>query len=77
MNMKRLDTSIRLRGGNYGGYKGLIHGMKQGPLAIDGERWEPADNRVLPVTAGITEHVVEVTCGDERGCGIFEIPYGS
>jgi hypothetical protein len=77
VNMKRLDTSIRLRGGNYGGYKGLIHGMKQGPLAIDGERWEPADNRVLPVTAGITEHVVEVTCGDERGCGIFEIPYGS
>lgn len=77
LSMRRLDTSVHLRGGNYGGFNGIIHGMNQGPLKIAGERWEPSDSRQAPVTAGIQEHVVEVTCGNERGYGIFEIPYGT
>jgi len=77
VNMRRMDTSIHLRGGNYGGYEGIIHGMRQGPLAVSGEIWAPSDSRHNPVTAGIQEHVVEVTCNGETGYGIFEVPYGS
>ena len=77
VNMRRLDTSIHLRGGNYGGFNGIIHGMKKGPLAVAGERWEPSDTRRTPITAGIQEHVVEVTCDGERGCGIFELSFGT
>lgn len=77
VNMRRLGTSIHLRGGNYGGFNGLIHGMRQGPLVVSGERWQPSDSRLNPVSAGIQEHVVEVSCEGQVGYGIFEIPYGS
>ena len=33
-------TSICLRGGNYGGKDGVIHGMPQGPLKVTGEGWD-------------------------------------
>lgn len=77
VNMRRMDTSIHLRGGNYGGFQGIIHGMKQGPLKVTGERWEPSDSRQNPVSMGLQEHVVEVTCDGERGYGIFELSFGS
>jgi hypothetical protein len=77
VNMRRLPTSLHLRGGNYGGFNGIIHGMKQGTLKVAGERWEPSDSRRNPVSFGIQEHVVEATCNGERGYGIFEIPFGS
>lgn len=77
VNMKRLPTTVHLKGGNYGGYKGIIHGMKQGPLKVDGDRWEPADSRKNPVSMGMQDHVVEVTYEGERGCGIFELSFGS
>lgn len=77
VNMRRRDTSILLRGGMYGGLNGLIHGMKQGPLNVSGERWEPSDPRKNPITKGLIEHVVEVTCDGERGSGIFELSFGT
>jgi hypothetical protein len=51
--------------------------MKQGPLKVAGERWEPTDPRRNPTTLGILDHVVEVTYRSERGCGIFELSFGS
>ena len=75
--MRRRDTSILLRGGMYGGLNGIIHGMKQGPLVVSGERWEPSDPRQNPITKGLIEHVVEVTCDGERGSGIFELSFGT
>lgn len=77
VNMRRLPTSIHLRGGNYGGFNGIIHGMKQGPLKVAGERWEPSDSRQNAVSMGIQEHVVDVSWEGELGCGIFELSFGS
>jgi hypothetical protein len=77
VNMRRRDTSILLRGGMYGGLNGIIHGMKQGPLNVSGERWEPSDPRHNPITKGLIEHVVEVTCDGEHGSGIFELSFGT
>lgn len=77
VNMRRLPTSVRLRGGNYGGFNGIIHGMKQGPLKIAGERWAPCDPRKNPVSMGIQEHVVEATYAGQRGYGIFEVSFGT
>jgi hypothetical protein len=77
VKMKRLPLSFHLRGGNYGGKDGIIHGMDQGPLKVAGERWEPADSRVNPASMGLQEHVVEVTCEQEVGYGIFELSYGT
>ncbi len=77
VHMRRLPTTIHLRGANYGGKDGIIHGMPQGPLKITGERWEPTDSRENPASMGLQDHVVEVTCGEERGYGICELSYGT
>lgn len=77
INLRRTDTSAHLRGGGYGGINGLIHGMKQGPLTIVGERWEPADSRHNPASMGLQDHVVELTWEGERGCGILELGFGT
>ncbi|WP_018990700.1 hypothetical protein [Aromatoleum toluclasticum] len=77
VKMRRLPTCVHLRGGNYGGKDGVIHGMRQGPLKVTGERWEPADSRLNPASMGLQDHVVEVSCEGETGCGIFELSYGT
>ena len=77
VKMRRLPTCVHLRGGNYGGKDGLIHGMRQGPLKVSGERWAPADSRANPASMGLQDHVVEITCGGETGYGIFELSYGT
>lgn len=77
VSMRRLPTTVHLRGGNYGGMNGIIHGMKQGPLKVVGERWEPADSRHNPESLGMQDHVVEVKYEGERGCGIFELSFGT
>jgi hypothetical protein len=77
VHLRRLPITSHLRGGNYGGYKGLIHGMKQGPLKVDGERWSPRDSRLNPESMGLQDHAVEVSHESERGYGICEFSYGT
>lgn len=77
VTMRRLPTTVHLRGANYGGFNGIIHGMKQGPLKVTGERWAPCDSRENPTSLGMQDHVVDVRWEGERGCGIFELSYGS
>ena len=77
IRFRRLPTCVHLRGGNYGGKDGVIHGMRQGPLKITGERWQPADSRENPQSMGLQDHVVEVTFGREKGYGIFELSFGT
>ncbi|MSR14090.1 MAG: hypothetical protein EXR86_05870 [Gammaproteobacteria bacterium] len=77
VKMRRLPTTTHLRGANYGGKDGAIHGMPQGPLKVVGERWQPADSRVTAASMGLQDHVVEVTCAKERGYGICELSYGT
>ena len=77
VNMQRLGTCAHLRGGGYGGINGIIHGMKQGPLKISGERWEPADSRKNPKSMGLQDHVIALTCNNERGLGIIELGFGT
>ena len=77
VRFRRLGTTAHLRGGMYGGLGGVIHGMRQGPLKVTGERWAPVDSRGNPATLGIQDHICEVECDGERGAGIFELSYGS
>ncbi|MBI4541300.1 MAG: hypothetical protein HY704_17495 [Gemmatimonadetes bacterium] len=77
VRMRRLPPTVHLRGGNYGGKDGVIHGMRQGPLKVTGERWEPHDSRLNPASMGLQDQVVEVTCEGDRGYGICELSYGT
>jgi hypothetical protein len=77
VSMRRLPTTVHLRGANYGGFNGIIHGMKQGPLKVSGERWAPVDSRENPASLGMQDHVVEVSFEGERGYGIFELSFGT
>lgn len=77
INLRRMATCAHLRGAGYGGINGIIHGMRQGPLTVVGERWEPTDSRENPVSLGLQDHVVEATWNDEQGCGILEVGFGT
>lgn len=77
LTLRRMGSCAHLRGGGYGGLDGVIHGMKQGPLKIGGERWQPADSRENPASMGLQDHVVEVVWEGQRGCGILELGFGT
>ncbi len=77
IEMERLPTTVHLKGANYGGRDGIYQGMRQGPLKIMVDRWEPADSRLNPASLGMQDHVVRVKYGEETGYGICELSYGS
>ncbi len=77
IRIKRLSTTVHIRGAGYGGLKGVTHGMPQGPLLVTGERWSPVDSRVNPDSLGLQDHIVDVDWGNEHGYGLFELSYGT
>ena len=77
LKMERQRTCAHLRGAGYGGINGIIHGMKQGPLVVASERWEPADSRLNPASMGLQDHVVQASCEGEPGIGIIELGFGT
>jgi len=77
LTVRRLATTVYLRGGLYGGWNGAFHGMPRGALHVEGDTWEQRDPALLGRIAGINDHVCEFSAGAERGYGIFELGYGT
>ncbi len=56
------------------GYQGpWRHGQYQGALKVEGELWDAADETTALMHGWLTETLCDVTAGDERGQGIFEL----
>lgn len=67
------NTYHLLTGGYLGGYKGWLHGKWMGPYAIDGEKLDLADPRVLEdLGGGVDDTLCEFKCGNDVGYGILE-----
>lgn len=62
-----------LTAGYLGGYRGWVHGKWMGPYAIDGERLDLTDPKVLEdLSGGIDDTLCEFKCGNDTGYGILE-----
>ena len=69
-------ATIYLRGGLYGGWRGLSQGMRRGTLVCEGERWSTSDPALLAEVAGLNDHVCGFECETGRGFGIYEVASG-
>lgn len=49
------------------GRDGISQSMRQGPLSILVDCWQPTDSRLDPASMGMQDHVVRVKYGDETG----------
>ncbi len=74
ISVRPLGNSYRLLTAGYlGGYKGWLHGKWMGPYAIDGEKLDLTDPRVLmDLSGGVDDNVCEFKCGNDIGYGILE-----
>jgi len=75
--VRRLGTSVYLRGGLYGGLRGWRHGDAKGALHVESERWRLSDPATLQEISGLTDHVCEIRIDGEPGIGIFELNHGT
>jgi hypothetical protein len=75
--VRRLDASVFLRGGLYGGLRGWRHGDAKGPLHVESERWALDVPETLRAAEGLTDHVCEIRIDGEDGVGIFELNHGT
>jgi hypothetical protein len=67
------NTYHLLTAGYLGGYKGWLHGKWRGPYAIDGEKLDLRDKRVLKdLSRGVDDTLCEFKCGKDVGYGILE-----
>lgn len=69
-------ATIYLRGGLYGGWRGLAQGMRRGALVCETERWSTGDPAVLAEVAGLNDHVCRFESDNESGFGIYEVASG-
>jgi hypothetical protein len=69
-------ATLYLRGGLYGGWKGLLQGMPRGPLVCEGERWQIGDPAVLAEVGGLNDHVCRFESEQGSGFGIYEVASG-
>lgn len=75
--VRRLDSTVFLRGGLYGGWKGWRQGDRKGALYMEAERWNLTDADTVRAAAGLNDHLCEFRAGDEIGHGIFELNHGT
>jgi hypothetical protein len=75
--VRRLASSVYLRGGLYGGWRGWRHGDAKGPLHVESERWALDVPAVLREAEGLTDHVCEIRIDGADGVGIFELNHGT
>ena len=61
-----------LRGGMYGGWRGWHHGDFKGPLHVEHDVWDLADEAFLKRLGTLSDHVVEFREGSDVGYGIME-----
>jgi hypothetical protein len=69
-------ATLYLRGGLYGGWRGLLQGMHRGALVCEAERWSTTDPAVLAEVAGLNDHVCRFECETGAGFGIYEVASG-
>jgi len=74
ISVKPLDNTYHLLTAGYlGGYRGWLHGKWMGPYAIDGEKLDITDPRVLEdLSGGVDDTLCEFKCGNDTGYGILE-----
>jgi hypothetical protein len=71
------SATIYLRGGLYGGWRGLAQGMPRGNSPVcEGERWATSDPALLAEVAGLNDHVCRFESGSGSGFGIYEVASG-
>jgi hypothetical protein len=69
-------ATIYLRGGLYGGWRGLSQGMPRGSLVCEGERWSTGDRALLAEVAGLNDHLCRLESESGSGLGIYEVASG-
>ena len=69
-------ATLYLRGGLYGGWQGLRHGMRRGALVCEAERWSTSEPAVLAEIAGLNDHVCRFESQTGAGFGIYEVASG-
>jgi hypothetical protein len=69
-------ATIYLRGGLYGGWRGLSQGMRRGPLVCESERWSTGDPALVAEVAGLNDHLCRFETESGSGFGIYEVASG-
>lgn len=69
-------ATIYLRGGLYGGWRGLAQGMPRGSLVCEGERWATDNPAVVAEVAGLNDHLCRFESEKGSGFGIYEVASG-
>jgi hypothetical protein len=77
LEVRRLATSVYLRGGLYGGWRGWKHGDPKGELHVESDRWSLDDPATLTAATGLVDHVCAIRIGGAEGVGIFELNHGT
>jgi hypothetical protein len=77
LKIRALPARYFLKGGLYGGLNGWSHGDDKGKLHVEHDKWNLADPAVRRLARTLSDHVIEVTDGDEIGYGIMEYGVGN
>jgi hypothetical protein len=76
LKIRALPGRYFLKGGLYGGLSGWFHGDDKGRLYTEHEVWPLADPAIRKLVRTLSDHVIEVTDGDDVGYGIVEYGVG-
>ena len=76
MKIRALPGRYFLKGGLYGGLNGWSHGDDKGKLHAEHDVWSLDDPATRKLTRTLSDHVIEVTDGEEVGYGIVEYGVG-
>jgi hypothetical protein len=76
LKIRALPARYFLKAGLYGGLKGWSHGDDKGKLYLEHDVWDLADPEIRRLARTLSDHVIEVTDGDEVGYGIVEYGVG-
>lgn len=69
-------ATLYLRGGLYGGWRGLRQGVRRGKLVCEAERWSTSDSSLVAEVAGLNDHVCRFDSETGSGFGIYEVASG-
>ena len=76
LKIRALPARYFLKGALYGGLKGWSHGDDKGKLYSEHDVWMLDDPATRKLVRTLSDHVIEVTDGDEVGYGIVEYSVG-
>ena len=76
LKIRALPARYFLKGGLYGGLMGWSHGDDRGKFYSEHDVWTLEDPATRKLARTLSDHVIEVTDGDEVGYGIVEYGVG-